>query len=86
MFIMTLFHSLHVKFSFIYIHILTYSIYVFSSENGGRGRLMNLVYGSSSSSYMDCEVNFDYECCRFAGLGFVYTSAPASAPSSLTSS
>ena len=23
---------------------------------------MNLVYGSSSSSYMDCEVNFDYEC------------------------
>ena len=45
------------KFSFIYIHILTYSIYVFSSENGGGG-LMNLVYGSSSSSYMDCEDEF----------------------------
>ena len=74
------------KFSFIYIHILTYSIYVFSRENGVGGGVMNLVYGSSSSSYMDCEVNFDFECCRFAGLGFVYTSAPASAPSSWTSS
>ena len=74
------------KFSFIYIHILTYCIYVFSRENGGGGGVMHLVYGSSSSSYTDCEVNFDYECYRFAGLGFVYTSAPASAPSSLTSS
>ena len=55
------FHSLHVKFSCIYIHIITYSIYVFSRENGwwgGGGGVMNLVYGSSSSSYMDCEVNF----------------------------
>ena len=34
---MTLFHSLHVKFSCIYIHIITYSIYVFSRENGGGG-------------------------------------------------
>ena len=60
------------KFSCIYIHIITYSIYVFSSENGGGGGgVMNLVYGSSSSSFMDCEVNFDYECYRFAGLGFV---------------
>ena len=58
------------KFSCIYIHILTFSIYVFASENGGGG-VMNLVYGSSSSSYMDCEVYFDYECYRFAGLGFV---------------
>ena len=41
----------------------------FFSENGGGG--INLVYGSSSSSYMDCEVNFDYECYIFAGLGFV---------------
>ena len=32
---------------------------------------MNLVYGSSSSSYMACEVNFVYECSIFAGLGFV---------------
>ena len=32
---------------------------------------MNLVYGSSSSSYMDCEVNFDYECYIFADLGLV---------------
>ena len=58
------------KFSWIYIHILTYSIYVFPSENGGGG-VMNLVYSSSSSSYMDCEVNFDYECYICAGLGFV---------------
>ena len=43
------------KFSCIYVH-LTYSIYVFSRENGGE--VMNLVYGSSSSFYMDCEVNF----------------------------
>ena len=71
MFIMTFPQSLHVKFSCIYIHIITYSIYVFSSESGGGGGLMNLVYGSSSSSYMDGEVNFDYECYIFAGLGFV---------------
>ena len=58
------------KFSCIYIHIITYSIYVFFCENGGRGGVMNLVYGSSSS-YMDCEVDFDYECYIFAGLGFV---------------
>ena len=59
------------KFSCIYIHI-TYSIYVFSSEKGGGGGgIMNFVYGSSPSSYMDCEVNFDYECYRFAGLGFI---------------
>ena len=63
------------KFSCIYFHIITYSIYVFSRENGGGGGwgggLMNLVYGSSSSSYMDCVVNFDYECYMFAGLEFV---------------
>ena len=59
------------KFSCIYIHTITYSIYAFSSENGRGGGVVNLVYGSSSSSYMDCEVNFDYECYRFAGLGFV---------------
>ena len=29
------------KFSFIYIHILTYSIYDFSSENWGEGELGN---------------------------------------------
>ena len=59
------------KFSCIFIHIITYSIYVvFSRENGGVG-VMNLVYDSSSSSYMDCEVHFDYECYIFAGLGFV---------------
>ena len=85
MFIMTFPVCLHVKFSFIYIHILTFYL-GFSSESGGGGGLMNLVYGLSSSSYMDCEVNFDYKCYRFASLGFVYTSAPASAPSSLTSS
>ena len=58
------------KFSCTYIHIITYSIYVFSVKMGGGG-LMNLVYGSSFSSCMDCEVTFDYECYIFAGLGFV---------------
>ena len=32
---------------------------------------MNLVYGSSSSSYMDCMVFFGDECFIFAVLGFV---------------
>ena len=54
-------------FSCIYIHIL---FTVFLVKTGGGG-VINLVYGSSSSSYMDCKVNFDYECYRFGGLGFV---------------
>ena len=29
---------------------------------GGGGGVMDLVYGSSSSSYMDCEVNLVHEC------------------------
>ena len=58
------------KFSCIYLHIITYSIYVFLVKSGGGG-VMNLVYGSSSSSYMDCEVKFVYECYRFACTGFV---------------
>ena len=58
-------------FSCIYIHIITYSIYVFLVETSGGGGVMDLVYGSSSSSYMDCEVNFVYECYRFACMRFV---------------
>ena len=46
---------------------------------------MNLVYGSSSSSYMDCEVHL-VRVLRFASLGFVSPSAPTSTPSSLSSS
>ena len=46
-------------------------IYVFYCHWGGGGGVMDLVYGSSPSSYMDCEVNFDDECSIFAGLGFV---------------
>ena len=42
---------------------------------------MNLVYGSSSSSYMDCIVFFGDECFIFR-----YNSAPTSAPTSLDSS
>ena len=57
------------KFSCIYVHIITYYIYVFWRENGGG--VMDLVYGSSSSSYMDCEVNFVYDCYRFACMGFI---------------
>ena len=37
MFIMTLFHSLHVKFSCISVHIITYYIYDFYRENGVGG-------------------------------------------------
>ena len=43
----------------------------FFSEIGRGGGVMTLVYGSSSSSYMDCEAIFDDECSIFAGLGFV---------------
>ena len=49
------------KFSCICVHIVTYYIYVFCRENGcegGGGPGMDLVYGSSFSSYMDCEVIF----------------------------
>ena len=42
-------------FSCIFVHILTYYLYVFCRENGGGG-VMDLVYGSSSSFYMDCEM------------------------------
>ena len=37
--------------------------------------MLNLVYGSSSSSYVDCVVFFDDECLLFDGLGFVYPRA-----------
>ena len=42
-------------FSCIFVHILMYYLYDFCRENGGGG-VMDLVYGSSSSFYMDCEV------------------------------
>ena len=45
------------KFSCVYVPIITSYIYVFCHENR-RGEVMDLVYGSSSSSYMDCEVKF----------------------------
>ena len=59
------------KFSCICVHIVTYYIYIFCCENGGGGGVMDLVYGSFSSSWMDCEVIFIYECYRFAYMGFV---------------
>ena len=34
----------------------------FLVSSWGGGGVKNLVYGSSSSSYMDCEVHFVYEC------------------------
>ena len=37
--------------------------------------MLNLVYGSSSSSYVDCVVFFGDECLLFDGLGFVYPCA-----------
>ena len=72
-------------FSCIFVHILTYYLYVFCRENGGGG-VMDLVYGSSSSFYMDGEVKIVCECYRFTYIGFVSPSAPASTRSSLTSS
>ena len=58
-------------FSCIFVHILTYYLYVFCRGNGGGGGVMDLVYGSSSSFYMDCEVKIVCECYRFAYIGFV---------------
>ena len=43
----------------------------FYRENVGGGGVMDLVYGSSSSFYMDCEVKIVCECYRFAYIGFV---------------
>ena len=39
--------------------------------NRGGGGMLNLVYGSSSSSYMNCVVFFGDECLLIDGLGFV---------------
>ena len=47
---------------------------------------MNLVYGSSSSSYMDCSVFFSDEWFYFDGQGFMFPRAPPPAPPSLNSS
>ena len=63
-------------FSCISVHILTYSFYVFVVKTGGGvvgggGVVMDLVYGSSSSFYMDCEVKIVCECYRIAYIGFV---------------
>ena len=38
-------------------------------SGGGGGGMMNLVYGSSSSSYMDCKVFFGDECLSFCRFG-----------------
>ena len=61
-------------FSCISVHILTYSFYVFVVKGGVEGWggvVMDLVYGSSSSFYMDCEVKIVCECYRIAYIGFV---------------
>ena len=57
-------------FSCISVHIITYYFYVFIVKTGGVG-VMDLVYGSSSSFYMNCEVKIVCECYRFAYIGFV---------------
>ena len=46
-------------------HILpnVVQLYVFFVKSGRGGGVMYLVYGSSSSSYMDCMVFFGDECC-----------------------
>ena len=57
-------------FSCISVHIITYYFYVFIVKTGGGG-VMDLVYGSSSSFYMHCEVKIVCECYRFAYIEFV---------------
>ena len=57
-------------------HICSYynvSFLRFYRENGGVGGVgvMDLVYGSSPSFYMDCEVKIVCVCYRFAYIGFV---------------
>ena len=51
-------------FSCISVHIIKYHFYVFivKTAGGGGGGVMDLVYGSSSSFYMDCEVEIVCEC------------------------
>ena len=44
-------------FSCVSVCVFTYYFYVFIVKGGGGG-VMNLVYGSSSSLDMNCEVNF----------------------------
>ena len=68
-----------------YFNVLSSCFFVVKTGWGGGG-VMDLVYGSSSSFYMDCEVKIVCECYRFAYIGFVSPSAHASTPSSLTSS
>ena len=43
-------------FSCVSVCVLTYYFYVFVVKTGGGWVVMDLVYGSSSSLYMDCEV------------------------------
>ena len=57
-------------YSCVSVCVLTYYFYVFIVKRGGGG-VMYLVYGSSSSFDMDCEVNFVCCYCRFAYIGFV---------------
>ena len=62
-------------FSCIFVHILTYYLYVFCCENGGGGLVGWLVGGLSLRFIlfllMDCEVKIVCECYRFAYIGFV---------------
>ena len=48
-------------FSCVSVCVFTYYFYVFIMKTGGVGGVMDLVYSSSSSFDMDCEVNF--VCC-----------------------
>ena len=57
-------------FSCVFVCVLTYYFYVFVVKTGGGG-VMDLVYGSSSSFDMDCEVKIVCWYCRFAYIGFV---------------
>ena len=62
-------------FSCISVRVLTYYFYIFVVKTweggGGGGEWMDLVYGSSSSFYMDCEVKIVCCYCRFVYIGFV---------------
>ena len=58
---MSLFYSLHVMFSCVYVCVFPYYFYVFIVKTGLGEGVMDLVYGSSSSLDMNCKVNF--VCC-----------------------
>ena len=68
---MTLFHRVRDVFMCICLCFNTSFLRFYHEKRGGGWGVMDLVYGSSSSFGMDCEVHFVCCYCRFAYIGFV---------------